>query len=183
MLAYPPCPACGGELPLKAFFKEWNPTSKYDAQNPALECPSCFAKLRPKLLRAGIVTAAALLSSIALMVVVMKFFAGNDSVSLAAVVAFLALVFWVEYSLLRRLITWRQMAPDERVTFVLPTKAERDEREAAMRAEAEAVRAEAAREAAEYPPWSCLICSEVNPGHFELCWKCKSKDLAVKEAS
>ena len=183
MLEYPPCPVCGGELPLKAFFKEWNPTSKYDAQNPALECPSCFAPLRPKCLRAGIITVAALISSIALMVVVIKTFGENESASMAAVVAFFASVYWIEKSLLRRLITWRQVASDERVTFVLPTKAERDAREADMRAEAEAVRVEAAREAAEYPPWSCLTCSEVNPGHFELCWKCKSKDLAIKEAS
>lgn len=183
MLEYPPCPVCGGELPLKEFFAKWDPVSKYSEANPALECPSCFASLQPKSLRAGIMTAAALIASVALMVVVLKLFAGNDLVSLAAVVAFFASVFWIEKSLLRRLITWHQVAPDESVTFILPTKAERDVREAAMRAEAETVRLEAAREAAEYPPWSCLTCGEENPGRFELCWKCKSKDLAIKEAS
>jgi len=180
MLEFPPCPVCGGELPLKEFFGEWDPASRISrdmAPSPALECPSCFARLRPKFLRAGIMTTAALISSIALMFVVIRSFAGNGLAGLAAVVAFLASVFWIEYSLLRRLITWRPAAPDEHVTFILPTRAQRDASEEGMRADAEAVRAEAARDLANYPPWSCLTCGEENPGRFDLCWKCESNRL------
>jgi hypothetical protein len=179
MLEYPPCPACGGELPLKELFGVWDPASKYDRRGTSagLECPSCFAKLKPKLLRANILMMMALGASFVLMAAVLRLFRGNDLAFMVTVLVFIASILWIQYSLLRHLITWRVAAPDEQVTFMLPTRAQRDQAEAEARAEAEAERRDAAFEAAEYPPWKCLNCREENPGRFELCWKCESEQL------
>jgi hypothetical protein len=177
MLEYPPCPVCGGELPLREFFEEWDPSGRYQTANPALECPSCFARLRPKLLRAGLLMTAALIASFALMFMGMMFFRENDLASLVNGMAFVASFFWIQGSFRQRLITWREVAPGERVRFMLPTRAQRDQADAEARAAAEAERAAAAREAAAYPPWRCLTCGEENPGRFELCWKCESERL------
>lgn len=42
-----------------------------------------------------------------------------------------------------------------------------------VRARAEVAEMETARRAAAVPDTSCPHCGEVNPGNFELCWKCR----------
>jgi hypothetical protein len=182
MLEYPPCPVCGGELPLREFFKEWDPASKHGEVNPALECPSCFARLRPRVLRANFLAVAAIVANIALLFAASRIFGRSDLATLVVGIAFMASFLWIQYSLVRRLVSWREVVPGEPVRFMLPTRAQREKEEAETRIELDAARAAAAREAAEYPPWNCTSCGEENPGRFELCWKCRSSPVRREES-
>ena len=96
MLEYPPCPVCGGVLPLREFFKEWDPASRHGEENPALECPSSFARLRPRVLRANVLMMAAIVANIGLLFAASQIFGRSDFVTLVAGISFFASFLWIQ---------------------------------------------------------------------------------------